>query len=156
MLNDLSLFTEPWRKKQPYGDTEGDAHRNWPADPKSYYLYFLDNGTKGRTSRDGVEGFAIEAGARTEIVLRSLEPVRKVTVRLQAEGPGGAMRVRIGGRTQTIELPGGTGSATLEPGSGFQHYDSFLYRAFFDSNAPGPVFVRLDLEVHRRPTPPRP
>lgn len=151
MLNDLSLFTEPWRKKQPYGDTEGDAHRNWPADPKSYYLYFLDNGTKGRVSRDGVEGFAIEPGARAEIVLRSLEPVRQMSVQLQAEGAGGAVNVRIGGQTKTVELPpGGSGSATFEPGSGFQHYDSFLHRALFDSNAPGRVFVRIALEVNRR------
>ena len=84
MLNDLSVFTEPWRKKQPYGDTEGDAHSNWPADPKAYYLYFLDNGTKGRVSRDGVEGFAVEPGAQAEIVLRSLEPVRQVWSQLQA------------------------------------------------------------------------
>ena len=54
MLNDLSVFTEPWRKKQPYGDTEGDAHKHWPADPKAYYLYFLDDGTYGRKElRDG-------------------------------------------------------------------------------------------------------
>jgi hypothetical protein len=152
MLNDLSLFTEPWRKKQPYGDTEGDAHRNWPADPKSYYLYFLDDGTKGRLDRDGVEGFSIEPDARTEVVLRSLEPVRQVSVQLRAEAAGGPVRVRLGGRTHTIELPaGGSGPLTLEPGSGFQHYDSFLYRALFDSDVPGPVFVRIDLEVNRRP-----
>ncbi len=153
MLNDLSLFTEPWRKKQPYGDTEGDAHRHWPADPKSYYLYFLDNGTRGRVSRDGVEGFAIEPGASAEIVLRSLEPVRQVSVQLTAEGTGGAVNVRIGGHTRTVELPpGGSGSAIFEPGSGFQHYDSFLYRTAFDSKVEGRVFARIALEVNRRPT----
>ena len=47
MLNDLAVFTEAWRKKQPYGDTEGDPRRHWPADPKAYYLYFMDDGTYG-------------------------------------------------------------------------------------------------------------
>ena len=152
MLNDLSLFTEPWRKKQPYGDTEGDAHRNWPADPKAYYLYFLDDGTTGRQSRDGVEGFAIEPSARTEVILRSLEPVRTVTVELRAEGAGGRVRVDAGGQTRTADVPAG-GAAAVEfvPGAGFQHYDSFLYPMELTSEAPGRVFVRIALEVNRRP-----
>ena len=25
---------DAWRKKVPYGDTEGDAHKHWPADPR--------------------------------------------------------------------------------------------------------------------------
>jgi hypothetical protein len=153
MLNDLSLFTEPWRKKQPYGDTEGDAHRNWPADPKSYYLYFLDNGTKGRETRDGVEGFTLMPEARTEVVLRSLEPVRQAIVRLSAAGTG-RVSVRLGGQTRVVELSDGApASVTFEPGSGFQHYDSFLYRTVFDSDVGRPVFVRIDLQVNRRPRP---
>jgi glycosyl transferase family 87 len=152
MLNDLSLFTEPWRKKQPYGDTEGDAHRNWPADTKAYYLYFLDEGTEGRQSRDGVEGFAIEPGARTEVILRSLEPVRKVTVELRAEGAGGRVRVDAGGQTRTADVPvAGAAAVEFEPGAGFQHYDSFLHSMEFASEAPGRVFVRIGLEVNRRP-----
>jgi hypothetical protein len=154
MLNDLSLFTEPWRKKQPYGDTEGDAHRHWPADPKAYYLYFLDNGTKGREARDGVEGFTIAPAARAEVVLRSLEPVKQVTVRLQAIGAGGPVRVDVGGQAMTTPVPAdGDTTLTLEPGSGFQYYDSFLYRAVFDSKVSGPVFVDIALEVNRRPRP---
>ena len=152
MLNDLSLFTEPWRKKQPYGDTEGDAHRNWPADPKAYYLYFLDNGTRGREARDGVEGFVIAPRARTEIIVRSLEPVRRATIGLQADGAGGRVGVRLGGETRTVELAADApATVTFEPGSGFQHYDSFLYRAAFDPDVTAPVFVRIDLEVNRRP-----
>jgi hypothetical protein len=151
MLNDLALFTEPWRKKQPYGDTEGDAHRNWPADPKAYYLYFLDNGTKGRQSRAGVEGFTIEPSAGAEVILRALEPVRQVTVRLHSDGPGGAVKVHVGGEGVTAELPANGGaSVTFAPGAGFQHYDTFLYQAWFESTVPAPVFVRVDLEVERR------
>jgi hypothetical protein len=154
MLNDLSLFTEPWRKKQPYGDTEGDAHRNWPADPKAYYLYFLDDGTRGRESREGVEGFFVEPGARAEVILRSLEPVRKMTVHLAGSDAGGTVRVEAGRHTRTCEVPGGgAASVTLEPGAGFQHYDSFLYPMQFTSKVPVRVFVRIALEVDRRPRP---
>src|SRR4029453_9274570 len=82
MLNDLAVFTELWRKKHPYGDTEGDPHKHWPADPKAYYLYFSDNGTYGREERDGVAGFWLRGGQPGEVILRALEPVRRVTVRV--------------------------------------------------------------------------
>jgi hypothetical protein len=154
MLNDLSLFTEPWRKKQPYGDTEGDAHRHWPADPRSYYLYFLDNGTKGREARDGVEGFTIAPAAHAEVILRSLEPVRQVTLRLQAIGAGGTVRVDVGGQALTTLVPAeGDATITLDPGAGLQYYDSFLYGMDFESQAPGAVFVDIALEVNRRARP---
>jgi hypothetical protein len=150
MLNDLSVFTEPWRKKQPYGDTEGDAHKNWPADPKAYYLYFLDDGTKGRAARDGVEGFWIEPHARAELVLRALEPVKSATVRLVAESGGGAVRVRLGDALTTAQTsPEAT--VVLEPGDAFPYYDTFLYRAIFASDVPSRVFVSIDLSVNRRP-----
>ena len=153
MLNDLSVFTEPWRKKQSFGDTEGDAHKKWPADPKAYYLYFLDRGTTGRAAREGVDGFWLAPGARAEIVLRALEPVKSATVRLHAESGGGAVRVRFGhADTGAAAAPDGT--VTLEPGDGFQYYDTFLYRVIFDSDAPGRVFVRIDLEATRRPKTP--
>src|SRR6185295_697426 len=42
MLNDLSVFTDTWRKKRPYS---------------SYDLYFLDDGTYGQESSFGEEGF---------------------------------------------------------------------------------------------------
>ncbi|HEY7511539.1 MAG TPA: hypothetical protein VIG50_14855, partial [Vicinamibacteria bacterium] len=150
MLNDLSVFTEPWRKKQPYGDTEGDAHKKWPADPKAYYLYFLDGGTKGRASQEGVEGFWIEPGARAELVLRALEPVTRATIRLQAEGGAGEVHIRLG-RAETSAAAAPAATVVLEPGDGFQYYDTFLYRAVFTSNAAGRLFVRIDLEVNRRP-----
>ena len=82
MLNDLSVFTEAWRKKQPYGDTEGDPHKHWPADPKAYYLYFTDDGTYGAgAARWAAEGFWLRGGEPAEVVLRALEPVRRMTMR---------------------------------------------------------------------------
>ena len=97
MLNDLAVFTELWRKKQPYGDTEGDAHRNWPADPKAYYLYFTDNGTYGREALDGVEGFWLRGAQPAEVVLRALEPVKRVTVRVVGGPAGDDVSLRMGG-----------------------------------------------------------
>jgi hypothetical protein len=83
-------------------------------------------------------------------VLRALEPVKKVAVRLHAEGTGGEVRVRVGDAdTGTTVSPEAT--LELEPGEGYQYYDTFLYRVVFDSHAPGRVFVRIDLEVNRRP-----
>jgi hypothetical protein len=75
MLNDLSVFTEPWRKKRPYGDTEGDPHKGWPADPKAYFLYFFDAGTYGRETVGEEQGFRLRGAAPAEVVLRALEPV---------------------------------------------------------------------------------
>jgi hypothetical protein len=80
--------------------------------------------------------------------------VKQVTVRLQAIGAGGPVRVDVGGQAMTTPVPAdGDTTLTLEPGSGFQYYDSFLYRAVFDSKVSGPVFVDIALEVNRRPRP---
>ena len=76
MLNDLAIFTEPWRKKRPYGDTEGDPHKGWPADPKSYFLYFFDDGTYGQETHADVKGFWLRGEGRAEVLLRALEPVQ--------------------------------------------------------------------------------
>src|SRR6185503_19260248 len=52
MLNDLGVCTEPWRKKRPFGDTEGDPQQHRPADPASYFLYFMDDEeVRGRIGR---------------------------------------------------------------------------------------------------------
>jgi hypothetical protein len=62
--------------------------------------------------------------------------------------------VEAGRHTRTCEVPGGgAASVTLEPGAGFQHYDSFLYPMQFTSKVPVRVFVRIALEVDRRPRP---
>jgi len=150
MLNDLSVFTEAWRKKVPYGDTEGDAHKHWPADPKAYYLYFMDDGTRGKESRDGIEGFGLH-GPRAELVLRALEPVRRIRVRLTGGATGERVAVRVCGREQVAQLaPNESRELVFEPGAGFPYYDTFLTVLNFESDPDG-VSVSIALEVDRRP-----
>jgi hypothetical protein len=163
MLNDLAVFTESWRKKQPYGDTEGDAHKHWPADPKAYFLYFLGNGTYGRESHAGAEGFWLRGARRAEVVLRALEPVHRATVRITGGPAGDRVRVRMGSDAAEVEIrPGETKEVVLEPGEGFPYYDTFLYPVDMRSErtAPAPPpertprplgsFVSFALEVNKR------
>jgi hypothetical protein len=165
MLNDLAVFTELWRKKQSYGDTEGDPHKHWPADPKSYYLYFTDNGTYGREALAGVDGFWLRGGRPAEIVLRALEPVRMVTVRATGGPAGDEVEIRVGGaRERLVVGPGETREASFAVAGGFPYYDTFVHvlrlesgRAGAESNPAVPerrtlgAFVSIALETDRRP-----
>jgi hypothetical protein len=165
MLNDLSVCTEAWRKKQPYGDTEGDAHKNWPADPKAYYLYFTDAGTYGRATWAGRDGFWTAGAAPGEVVLRALEPVRRMTVQVTGGPSGDDLSIETGGREQRVTVaPGETRELQLVPSTpGFPYYDTFLHvlrlrsrGSGVDANTEGrPVgsFVSIALEVDRRPRP---
>ena len=87
MLNDLSVFTETWRKKRPFGFV-GNPERG--ADPDAYFLYFLDDGTFGKEEWAGRAGFWLRGGASAEVVLRAfdLAPVERVVLRV-AGGPLG-------------------------------------------------------------------
>ena len=169
MLNDLSVFNDRWRKKRPFGDTEGDAHKGWPADPKAYYLYFLDNGTYGREDVEGSPGFWMRGGRAAEVVLRALEPVRGMRLEVTGGPVGDEVTVRLGGREQRLAVaPGQRREARLEVGAGFPYYDSFLYdlrlgsrRGAAPPRADRPAeepslgsFVRISLEVEKRPRPP--
>jgi Glycosyltransferase family 87 len=161
MLNDLSVFTDAWRKKVPYGDTEGDPHRNWPADPKAYYLYFLDGGTYGKEVQDGMEGFGLGRIGSTQVVLRALEPVRRVHVRLTGGQVGDRLTVSVCGQEQVVDLAAQERrELVFEPGAGFPYYDTFLtvlrLRSGRDQSGPGEVkarrpFFSLSLDVDRRP-----
>jgi hypothetical protein len=162
MLNDLAVFTELWRKKQAYGDTEGDPHLHWPADPKAYYLYFSDNGTYGREALAGVEGFWLRGGQPGEVILRALEPVKKVTVRVVAGPAGDDVSIGIGVDTQRFQLaPGQAGEAAFEVGPGFPYYDTFVKVLRLRSRRGAPdaagrtlgSFVSIALETNRRPRP---
>jgi hypothetical protein len=164
MLNDLSVFTEAWRKKQPYGDTEGDPHKNWPADPKAYYLYFTDQGTYGREAALGRLGFWTRGGAPGEVILRALEPVRQMTAQVTAGPAGDDVTIRVGGREERLSLgPGETRDVRFQPGVGFPYYDTFLHVVRLRSGRAGPEgppggrslgsFVSIALEVDRRPRP---
>jgi hypothetical protein len=163
MLNDLAVFAERWRWKKPYGDTEGDAHKNWPADPKAYYLYFPDDGTFGRETFDGQEGFWLRGGQTAEVFLRALEPVTAMRLRVTGGPAGDHVRLRTGRSSQELTLEAGSaGLATLTPPSPFVYKDSFVYVLRLESSRSGREpdpgarslgsFVRIDLDVAKRPT----
>lgn len=164
MLNDLGFNHEPWRKKQPFGDPDGDPRRGRAADPRAYWLYFPDDGSYGREVAGGIEGFWLRGGATAEIVVRALEPVTRLSARLIA-GPAGD-RVSLetaGGRASVMLAADASGELAVEPGPGFLYYDSLLYVVRLRSQAgmaprrPGAgdtrvlgSFVHLDLEVAPR------
>ena len=161
MLNDLSVFLDVWRKKRPYGDTEGDARSGRSADPTSYWLYFVDDGTYGQESSFGEDGFWIRGGERAEVFLRALEPVQRMTVQVTGGPAGDVTTVRVGGhRARLAVSPLHAQEVVFDidrPGYGF--YDSFVYRLELASRFgsvsekdPRPLgsFVRITLQVHAR------
>jgi hypothetical protein len=159
MLNDLSVFTEPWRKKRSVGDTEGDAWRHWPADPEAYYLYFLDDGTRGL--EEGPEGLGVRVapGANAELVLRALEPVVRLTLHATARPQGDDLEAHVGGASGRQQLaPGETWTWTTEPPPGFPYYDTLLHVVELRSHGQSAAslspetgsFVRITLETRKR------
>ncbi len=152
MLNDLSVFTEPWRKKQSFGFT-GDPHGGRPADADAYFLYFMDDGTHGKEVVGGQEGIRLRGGARAEIILRAFDIllVKRVLLRMAAGGSGDEVEVLIGSSTAVASLaPGQTAEISLEAGEGFRYYDTYLYVLQLRSRRPaasGGTFVELRLRV---------
>jgi hypothetical protein len=160
MLNDLGVFTEPWRKKQPVGDTEGDPLRKRPGDPSAYYLYFADDGTKGRAEREGRVGFEVKPGASAEVFLRALEPVRRMNVRVGGGGQADTLALDAGADSLSLSAaPGQTVEGWLAPGSPLVYKDTFVYVLKLRSGAdPGDAgelassgaFVEITLDVDSR------
>jgi hypothetical protein len=161
MLNDLSFCIEGWRCKRSVGDTQGDAYRNWPADPKAYWLYFPDDGTvRGHEQVDGLEGFRVRRGLATEVIVRALEPVRGMTVVVHGGLAGDVIVATLGGRSETLLVgPGQRREFAFETGPGLLYYDTFVQSVQFrsrgaslsDEAKPEGAFVHLRLDVDRRP-----
>ena len=129
MLNDLSIFTEAWRKKQVYGFM-GDPVKRWPADPAAYTLYFTDDGTWGKEVSSGVEGFWIRGGGEAEVILRALDIKRVRQVLLEARGgpAGDRLSCRMGAETAAVSLaPGDSAELAFSPRPGFPYYETYLY-----------------------------
>ena len=155
MLNDLSVFTDLWRKKQPYGFV-GDP-RGRPADPDAYFLYFTDDGTYGREVLDGRPGFWLKAGEPAEVVLRAfdLAPVRRVRVRVTGGPRGDAVTLRLGAASARVAVgPGETAEMAVPAGRGLRYYDTYLFVLRCRSEREAPdlsgsrgAFVELLLEV---------
>ena len=153
MLNDLSIFTEAWRKKQVYGFM-GDPVKHWPADPTAYTLYFTDSGTSGRDSFEGRDGFWVKGGSEAEVILRALDikPVRQVVLDAAGGPAGDRLSCQLGGESATLNLrPGAHATASFAPPRGFPYYETYLYvlRCRSTSGGAGPngSFVSLKLVV---------
>jgi hypothetical protein len=127
MLNDLSIFTESWRKKRPFGFT-GDATRH--ADADAYFLYFMDDGSWGREEWGGRAGFWLRGGASAELVVRAFDiaPVEKAVLRLRGGPRGDAVVARFDGRESRASVgPGEERELELPAGRGVRYYDTYLH-----------------------------
>jgi hypothetical protein len=139
MLNDLSVFTEPWRKKRPFGFT-GDASRH--ADPDAYFLYFLDGGSWGREEWGGRPGFWLRGGSSAQVVVRAfdLAPVERVVLRIRGGPRGDQVSVRRGFHTDRVSVgPGEERELELEPGRGVRYYDTYLHVLRLSSRRGAPL-----------------
>jgi hypothetical protein len=127
MLNDLSVFTEPWRKKRPFGFV-GDPQRH--ADPDAYFLYFMDDGTFGKEEWTGRPGFWMRGGASAEVVVRAfdLAPVERLVLRVAGGPVGDTVTARLGWRSGRVTVgPGQVAEIELEAGRGVRYYDTYLH-----------------------------
>ena len=139
MLNDLSVFTETWRKKRPFGFV-GNPQR--PADPDAYHLYFLDDGTFGKEEWAGRAGFWLRGGASAEVVLRAfdLAPVDRVVLRVAGGPLGDTVSARLGWRSRRVTVgPGQVAEVELPAGRGLRYYDTYLHVLRLESRRGAPL-----------------
>jgi hypothetical protein len=157
MLNDLAVFTEPWHKKQPYGDT-GDEHKHWPAEPTAYYLYFSDDGTFGRESLGDVPGFWMRGGVPAEVVLRAFDrkPIRRMRIAVTGGPAGDDVSIGAEGRRESLVVaPGEKKEVVFDATPGFAYKETLLHVLHFRSHRGGidsmgrtvGAFVHITLEV---------
>ena len=155
MLNDLSIFTESWRKKRPFGFT-GDASRH--ADPDAYFLYFMDDGSWGREDWAGRPGFWLRGGASAELVVRAFDiaPLASVVVRLRGGPRGDAVAARFDGAAERTSVgPGEERELRLPARRGVRYYDTYLHVLRLESRRGAPLpdgrvvgaFAELRLET---------
>jgi hypothetical protein len=127
MLNDLSVFTERWRKKRSFGFV-GNPQRH--ADADAYNLYFMDDGTFGKGTYGNRPGFWLRAGSRAEVVVRAfdLAPVDRIVLRITGGPLGDVVSVRRGWSSERVSVgPGQTREVGLSVGRGLRYYDTFLH-----------------------------
>jgi hypothetical protein len=139
MLNDLSAFTEPWRKKRPFGFT-GNAERH--ADAAAYFLYFTDDGTWGREEWGGRAGFWLRAGASAEVIVRAFDiaPVERIVLQLRGGPRGDAVTARLGFRSERASVgPGEEREISLPAGRGVRYYDTYLHVLRLESRRGAPL-----------------
>ena len=139
MLNDLSVFTETWRKKRPFGFV-GNSERH--ADPDAYFLYFLDDGTFGKEEWASRAGFWLRGGASAEVVLRAfdLAPVRRVVLSVAGGPLGDTVTARLGWHSRRVSVgPGQSAEIELPAGRGLRYYDTYLHVLRLESRRGAPL-----------------
>ncbi|HXK11866.1 MAG TPA: hypothetical protein VMT70_19660 [Vicinamibacteria bacterium] len=139
MLNDLSVFTEPWRKKRPFGFV-GNAAR--PADADAYLLYFMDDGTFGKDEWGGRPGFWLRSGASAEVVVRAfdLAPVERLSLRVSGGPLGDRVRARFDGHEEAVTVgPGESRVVELAAARGLRYYDTYLHVLRLESRRGAPL-----------------
>jgi hypothetical protein len=156
MLNDLGIFGELWRKKQPFGDVGEEGPRGRPPAPTAYYLYFPDDSTYFREVAHGGAGFWLRGGTEGEVILRALGPARSANVRLLGGPEGDRVTVRVGPRSTRLALRSGEERALpFDLDAGVLYHGDRLHVLRFRSsdgavvNDPAPrrlgTFVRIEL-----------
>jgi hypothetical protein len=160
MLNDLSIFTDTWRKKRPYGDTEGNAREGRLADEDAYYLYFLDDGAFGREDAFGRRGFWLRGASEAEVVLRALEPVKSFRVAATGGPAGDVVTVGLAGGEIPVRAGERMELVVRASGPGFPYYDTFLHVLRFRSRAGRTAggsdrrflgaFIEIEVDADRR------
>ena len=139
MLNDLSVFTEPWRKKRAFGFVGGAGT---PADRDAFFLYFMDDGTYGREQWAGRTGFWLRGGGPAAVVLRAfdLAPVERIVLRLTGGPMGDVVDARLGWHRARVRLaPGETREVELRAPRGVLYYDTYLYGVEMRSDRGAPL-----------------
>lgn len=124
MLNDLPIFLQVWRKKQPFGDADGAPGR--PGAPDSYWLYFPDDASYGKQRAFGSDGFWLRAGNQAEVLVRAQEPVKEILVTARG-APGRRLVVSAGSAPAEIRLAQEPVQVRLRPSGVVVYYDSFVY-----------------------------
>ena len=114
MLNDLSVFTDTWRKKRPYD---------------GYELYFLDDGTFGQENSFGTEGFWLRGGHDAEVVLAASRPNEPIRVRVTGGPRGDIVTVALGADRRRLVVGALKREETVfEARAGFPYYGRVLHR----------------------------
>jgi hypothetical protein len=141
MLNDLSVFTDTWRKKRPYG---------------GYELYFLDDGTYGQESSFDTDGFWLKAGHEAEVVLSTERRSDRIRLSVTGGPQGDIVTAVIGSERRRIVVAAQKAEeVAFAPKAGFFYYGRALYRLRLGSRFGGRagkdarslgVFVRIAVE----------
>jgi hypothetical protein len=133
MLNDLTLFGEPGRKKQAFGDVGDDTGRRPPA-PDSYFLYFPDDSTYGREAAFGGSGFWLRGDSEGEVILRANAALGRMRLRLRGGPEADRVQVRVGSERASLALrKNEVRTIEINPGGAVLYHGTWLYVLHFRS-----------------------